>query len=69
MNLIELQRKIELTIECVRERGADPEEIPVSLQLGGGDLIAWGGKRMEIIEDDNSFASGCVIRADMEGRG
>ena len=68
MNLIELQKSIENTIECVRERGASPEDIPVTLQLEGDGLTAWGGEGLEVIEDNNGCASGCVIRADIEDK-
>lgn len=68
MNLIELQTQIKNTIEAVRERGQLPEDIPVSIQLEGDGLTVWGDDRLEVIEDNNSCASGCVIRADIDGK-
>jgi len=67
MNLIEFHRHIESIIEIVRERGDSPEDIPVTLQLEGRGLTVWGDEGLEVIEDNNGLASGCVIRVDLDG--
>lgn len=68
MTLLELKDKIDDTIERIREAGQSPDDIPVTLQLehGGGD--AWGHSSMDVVWDNNTQATGCVIVADMDGK-
>ncbi len=67
MNLIELQKQIEATIERVRERGESPENVPVTLQLAGDCLTVWGSGDIKVVEDNNTQATGCVICAEIGG--
>jgi len=66
MTLLELHDKIVRTIDRIREEGQDPDDIPVTLQLNHGNGDKWGHENMDVVWDDNTQATGCVIIADFE---
>lgn len=66
MTLIELQDKIADTIERIRAEGQNPDDIPVTLQLEG-ETQRWGHADMDVVWDNNTQATGCVIVATLDG--
>ena len=65
MNLAELRDAIASTIERVEEYGKRPEAVPVSLQLDRDDRTACGATDVEVVWDNDTMASGCVVSAEM----
>lgn len=66
MTLIELQDKIAETIERVRAAGQNPDDIFVTIQLESGSQY-WGHADMDVVWDNNTQATGCVIVATLDG--
>jgi hypothetical protein len=66
MTLLELYDKLNRTIHRVREEGQNPDDIPVTLQLNGGEYDRCGHASMDVCWDNNTQATGCVIVADLE---
>lgn len=67
MNLLELKEQIDNAIERVHEDGRDPADIDVSLQI---DVTVGYGvwtKDVNVIYDNDSEASGCVLHGWDEG--
>lgn len=66
MTILELADKINATLERIRDCGQNPDEVPVTLQLTHGTGDAEGHASMDVVWDNNTQASGCVIVADLE---
>lgn len=67
MTLLELKDKIDDAIDRVEQSGQKPDDIPVTLQLEHGSGDRWGHASMDVVWDNNTQATGCVIVADLEG--
>ena len=51
----------------VESEGQKADDIPVTLQLEHGSGDRWGHASMDVVWDNNTQATGCVIVADLEG--
>ena len=64
MTLATLLAHVTNAIEYAEECDADPEEIPVTLQIDGpGALTVWSGEDVTLHYDNDGQASGCVMVA------
>lgn len=66
MTLLELKDKIDAVIGRVQDAGLNPDSIPVTLQLDDGEDPAWGHESLDVVWDDNTLATGCVLVADRD---
>lgn len=62
MTLAKLHSEVQRVLELVEERGKDPAQILVTLQLENLDgAQVWGHEGVEITWDNDCQACGCVI--------
>ena len=61
MNLLELKKYVDEAIEDAKKYGEDPEDITVSIQIDDSESEALWSDDIELIYDNNTQASGCVL--------
>jgi len=66
MTLLELKDRVDDALERAKIEGQNPDTIPVTLQLENGEKSVWGHGSMEVVWDNNTQATGCVIIADLD---